>query len=71
MNIKIISIEALLLDISTFSENQTLIKGWEVSYEVNNPIYLRGRLKIDTISFSPRYNDLIDLIEQSLKNAIT
>ena len=70
MNIKINSITAELVDISTHSKNQTLIGGWWVDYEVTYPIYLQGKLKIDTISFSPQYADLIDLIEQHLKKAV-
>ena len=71
MNIVITSIEAILVDISTHVRNQTLISGWIVNYNVTYPIFLTGKIKIDTVSFSPQYNDLVDLIEESLRNAIT
>lgn len=70
MNIKINSITAELVDISTHSKNQNLISGWWVNYEVTYPIYLSGKLKIDTVSFSPQYADLIEMIEQHLKKAV-
>jgi len=70
MNIKINSITAELVDISTHIKTQTLIGGWWVNYEVIYPIYLQGKLKIDTVSFSSPYADLIGQIEQHLKKVV-
>jgi hypothetical protein len=70
MNIKINSITVESVDISTRIKNQKPIGGWWVNYEVIYPIYLQGKLKIDTVSFSSPYADLIDQIEQHLKKVV-
>ena len=70
MEIVIDSIQARLIDVSTLLKQEKLIDAWLINFEIISPFNIKGIMELPFPYVFSSYEELIPIIEQTLKDAI-